>query len=59
VLLQGQPLPLSHVDGKEVDAVIPAQVTANENQQLLVVRDSTISAGVNVQVASPQAGMGK
>ena len=56
VLLQGQPLPLSYVDAKQVDAVIPAGVTANERQQLLVVRDNTISAGVNVQVASPQAG---
>jgi hypothetical protein len=59
VLLQGQPLPLSYVDGKEVDAVIPTQVTANERQQLLVVKDTTISAGLNVQVASPQTGTGK
>jgi hypothetical protein len=56
VLLQGQPLTLSYVDDKRVDAVIPAGVTANERQQLLVVRDGTLSAGVDVQVASPQAG---
>jgi uncharacterized protein (TIGR03437 family) len=54
VLLEGQPLPLSSVDGNEVDAVIPTRVTANERQQLRVVRDNTMSAGVNVQVASPQ-----
>jgi hypothetical protein len=51
VLLQGQPLPLSYVDAKEVDAIIPMEVTANERQQLLVIRNSTLSAGVNVQVA--------
>ncbi len=51
VLLQGQPLTLSHVDAKQVDAVIPMEVTANERQQLLVIINGTLSAGVNVQVA--------
>ncbi len=54
VLLQGQPLPLSYVDAKEVDAVIPAAVTANERQQLLIIRDNTLSAGVSVQVVNSQ-----
>lgn len=55
VLLQGQPLKLSFVSDQRVDVVIPAAVTANELQQLLVIRDGTISAGLDVQVASPQA----
>lgn len=55
VLLQGQPLSLSYVDAQRVDAVIPPDVTANERQQLFVVRGGTLSAGVDVQVASPQS----
>jgi len=60
VLLQGQPLPLTFVGEKEVDAIVPSQVSANERQQLLVVRDTTLSSGVDVQVAgSPVTGTAK
>jgi uncharacterized protein (TIGR03437 family) len=57
VLLQGQLLPLSYVDAKQVNAVIPAQITANQKQQLIVLRDGTIAAGIDVQVASPPPGV--
>jgi hypothetical protein len=59
VLLQGQPLPLTFAGEKEVDAIIPPQVTANERQQLLVVRDSTLSSGVDVQVTGSPVSVAK
>ncbi len=44
---------------KEVDAIIPPQVTANERQHLLVVRDSTLSSGVDVQVTGSPVSVAK
>jgi uncharacterized protein (TIGR03437 family) len=57
VLLQGQALPLYFVNSTQINALIPSGVNPNERQQLVVVRDGTQSASVDVRVANLQPGI--
>lgn len=57
VTMQGQPLPLYYVSPGQVNALIP-QVGVNQgNQQLIVTQAGMQSAGVDLQVISPQPGI--
>jgi len=57
VFLGGEALPLYYVSPTQINALIPAGLAANTQQQLLVVRDATQSVGIPVTVAEVQPGI--
>jgi uncharacterized protein (TIGR03437 family) len=56
VLVQNQPLPLYYVSSTQINALIPAGLSADK-QQLTVVRNGARSAGVDVLVTHIEPGL--
>jgi uncharacterized protein (TIGR03437 family) len=55
--LRGLPLPLFYASNGQVNAIIPTGLNADERDQLLVVRDTTQSAPVDLLVADVDPGV--
>jgi uncharacterized protein (TIGR03437 family) len=55
--LRGLPLPLFYASNGQVNAIIPTGLNADERDQLLVVRDTTQSAPVDLVVADVDPGI--
>ncbi len=55
--LRGLPLPLFYASDGQVNAIIPAGLSADERDQLIVVRDTTQSAPVDLLVADVDPGI--
>jgi hypothetical protein len=56
VTMQGQSLPLYYVSQNQVNALIPSELSA-DSQQLVVTRDGTQSAGIDVLVTNLEPGI--